>query len=78
MDVQWFPCAKYIPKKYGRYLACTDKNAIHILYWDVDLAKWITPDGKDVIPERKNGMKVVAWMPLPKPYQESVEQLSLF
>ena len=65
----WIPVMERLPEDFDSVLACDRDGYIDIAWgWYVEgKLKWNT--GDDV-----NGNDIVAWMPLPEPYVESVEE----
>lgn len=66
---QWIPVNKELPKKDGEYLVTVGGEAT---FPDVDTAwfyhgHWFT---LSIHPYNQCTVKVIAWMPLPKPYEE--------
>lgn len=62
---KWIPVSERLPSKYGNYLVAVkswDETA-SIIYYDVDHY------GPDWLHDERR-KKVVAWIPLPEPYQE--------
>lgn len=56
---QWIPCSERLPKEYAEYLVCYDNGECYV-YW-LDDSYW----SRGLI-EKEN---IVAWMPLPDPYE---------
>ena len=74
-EAKWIPCSERLPDaKYGKgdsVLCCTETGLMYILYWNG--GNWCVPTGKPhEWVNHKTGWhdKVIAWMPLPKPYRE--------
>lgn len=79
---QWIPCSERLPEKEDVYLVTFDKKCLLENEADVSDMYWV--DGKwqyamiehyehkmpKLIVEPIEELKVVAWMPLPKAYQE--------
>ena len=64
---QWISCDEDLPKKYGRYL-CTFEDG-HV---DVDsYEKFKTISRWHSKTFRGRGTTVIAWMPIPEPYNAS-------
>lgn len=63
----WIPMKKEQPKKSGNYLTCDRLGYMEVLWWadpsgyDIEEGEW----RETATPE-----DVIAWRPLPKPYQE--------
>lgn len=77
-EPHWIPCSERLPDaEYGEgdsVLCCTESGLMYILYWDG--GNWCVPTGEPY--EWVNHItgwhdKVIAWMPLPKPYREDGE-----
>lgn len=71
---RWIPCSEKLPKaEYGEsdsVLVCFENGTQDVLYFDG--SNWRYPTGESYISVNyKNGWhnKVLAWMPLPKPYE---------
>lgn len=54
--LRWIPCSERLPDQNGKHLVVGRQKAINILKFDG--GRWYGKWG------------VVAWMPLPKPYEE--------
>lgn len=67
-ETQWIPCSERLPEEKGKYLV-----TYHPCYWgnvQTDIMVGIDSfRGKTTWAKHEN-QKVIAWMPLPKPYQE--------
>ena len=59
---QWIPCNEKLPDKYGRYLTTNSMIGKWIVDWNI----W-TNEPK---PSWLYNHGVIAWMPLPEPYEE--------
>jgi hypothetical protein len=62
---EWIPCSERLPKIFGTYLVTTEEGKVFEYDYDiltVHLKKWSYC--------RK---EIVAWMPLPKPYEKEGE-----
>ena len=62
IEPNWIPVSERLPEDDGEYLATiydTDEN-----YKYMDIAEW-----EDGIWQYKDYIKVLAWMPLPKPFE---------
>lgn len=75
---EWIPCSERLPHaEYGEgdsVLCCTELGLMYILYWDG--GNWCVPTGEPYHwVNHKTGWhnKVIAWMPLQKPYREDGE-----
>lgn len=78
-DAEWIPCSERLPDaEYGEgdsVLCCTESGLMYILYWHG--GNWCVPTGEPHHwVNHKTGWhdKVIAWMPLPKPYREDGER----
>ena len=61
-NARWIPCSERLPEKDGRYLVtCRNWGA-----WTVDWNIWHNEPKQSWVYEQG----VIAWMPLPEPYQE--------
>jgi hypothetical protein len=74
MDNKWIPVSERLPKaEYGEsdsVLVCFENGTQDVLYFNG--GNWCYPTGEVYISvNHKNGWhnKVVAWMPLPEPYE---------
>lgn len=77
-DAEWIPCSERLPDaEYGEgdsMLCCTESGLMYILYWNG--GNWCASTGEPYHwVNHKTGWhdKVIAWMPLPKPYREDGE-----
>ena len=61
---KWIPVSKKMPKKKGSYLLCLDNDYISTAYYDGN--QWYIGSEKE---------RIVAWMPLPKPYRAESEEV---
>lgn len=57
---EWTPIEEGAPENYGEYLITTKKGFVMVAKLHSDMSSWGLP----------KSMKVVAWMPKPKPYRE--------
>ncbi|WP_373266509.1 DUF551 domain-containing protein [Hungatella hathewayi] len=69
-NMHWIPVADRLPKEDGYYLVTmlTPGNGrpyTDFLYWDA--GDWLTDEAGDSVLEQET--KVVAWRPMPEPYQ---------
>lgn len=77
---KWIPCSERLPEKNGRYLVTRGLNAIGALWNRVYIVNysdlmgikstkifWIGNVGKSDFERIED---VIAWMPLPEPYEE--------
>ena len=78
LNSEWIPCSERLPDaEYGEgdsVLCCTESGLMYILYWHG--GNWCVPTGEPHHwVNHKTGWhdKVIAWMPLPKPYREDGE-----
>ena len=76
-EQRWIPCSERLPEE-GDYKSCiecldgavwyfTENGTMGIGYYYESTKEWSTTD------DLKTDGKVVAWMPLPEPYQEDIE-----
>lgn len=77
-EAEWIPCSERLPDaEYGEgdsMLCCTESGLMYILYWNG--GNWCASTGEPYHwVNHKTGWhdKVIAWMPLPKPYREDGE-----
>ena len=75
---EWIPVSDRLPNaEYGEsesVLCCTELGSMYVLYWNG--GNWCVPTGEPhEWVNHKTGWhnKVIAWMPLPKPYREERE-----
>ena len=59
-EQRWIPCSERLPEERGFYLTTTKDKAVYCDYWNED-----NFDRTEM---------VIAWMPLPEPYQEEGEK----
>lgn len=74
-EAKWIPCSERLPSEDGCYLVCMawDYCAMRVLKW---ADGWNCHRSYDVKVKRENeidGVDIIAWMPLPKPYREDGE-----
>lgn len=68
MSGKWIPCSERLPEKLGEYLV-----TVNTVGWnleettEIDIAYWDDLEGFH------KAEKVIAWMPLPKPYEGEQE-----
>lgn len=55
---QWIPCEERLPKEYNEYLCCDKDGEYYVNY--LEDAYWAR--------EFTESESIVAWMPLPEPY----------
>lgn len=74
-ESEWIPVAERLPEEDGNYLVTMvtpgyldGRPYTNWLYWDSDGRDWVTDEAGDSVPEQET--EVVAWMPLPKPYEQ--------
>lgn len=64
-EPKWIPCSKRLPEDTHEVLCCTDEDEMFVA------TAYVYEDGYDF--DDNEGMawrgEVVAWMPLPKPYE---------
>ena len=68
---QWIPCSERLPERDGAYqlkefaVTINDGGRVYASHasYDFEAHKWIYHNGK-----------IVAWMPLPKPYKEGKDE----
>ena len=58
-EPQWIPCSERLPEERGFYLTTTKDKAVYCDFWNED-----NFDRTEM---------VIAWMPLPKPYEVNSE-----
>lgn len=73
---QWTPCSERLPSDDNDYLVVDGDGEMAVGYyrddadaWDNSCFGWLERDDEDEHPTRLG--KVVAWMPLPKPWKGS-------
>ena len=65
---QWIPCSERLPDRIGRYLVYSTTIPVwkhHILNYDPEYDQWFW----DGLRSEECDIKVLAWMPLPEPYE---------
>lgn len=71
---QWIPCSERLPRKNGRYIVTEKRFAIddrkHIGRYQTVVEE---VNFSNNIWNRANFIEVVAWMPLPEPYEKAGE-----
>lgn len=70
---QWIPCSERLPEPRTAVLGYAPKyNNIYALYYDSVMGWMIwNPIRNDIFPNSQG--EIIAWMPLPDPYQEEGE-----
>lgn len=76
-EQRWIPCSERLPEEddyksciecmYGAVWYFTENGTMGLGYYYESVKEWSTTD------DLKTDGKVVAWMPLPEPYQEKGE-----
>ena len=72
-DGGWIPCSERLPKKSGKYIVTQKRYAIddrthkRPIAVEVDYVEFNSNDGEW---QRANFFEVIAWQPLPAPYQK--------
>lgn len=67
----WIPCSERLPEKYNRVLAYTDAGGYYIAHVN-GCGKFVcTAECVSTVIENSD---VIAWQPLPTPYQQNREQ----
>ena len=70
---KWIPCSERLPKKSGKYIVTQKRYAIddrthkRPIAVEVDYVEFNSKDGEW---QRANFFEVIAWQPLPVPYQK--------
>ena len=67
-EPQWIPCSERLPDRIGRYLVYSTTIPVwkhHILNYDPEYDQWFW----DGLRSEECDIKVLAWMPLPEPYE---------
>ena len=65
---KWIPCSERLPDRIGRYLVYSTTIPVwkhHILNYDPEYDQWFW----DGLRSEECDIKVLAWMPLPEPYE---------
>ena len=71
-EPQWIPCECKLPEEKGEYLV-----TYHPCYWDnvqADVKVGIDSFRGKTTWAKKKHQRVVAWMPLPEPYEEEKDE----
>ena len=63
----WIPCSERLPEEYGEYLVAKHTIGWNCEEYDVNDIAYFDGDGFH------KADRVIAWMPLPEPYQEGGE-----
>lgn len=73
---QWIPCSERLPEKGNEVLVCYDYKGHRSVFTGTlyDDGKFYGYDDEYLTPEGRKYRKAVAWMPLPKPYEERKEE----
>lgn len=66
---EWIPCSERLPEESGTYIVNAIEN--HIVH--VTFAKWMPRIKRWNLTGSRSYWKVIAWMPLPKPYRPEKE-----
>jgi hypothetical protein len=71
-ELVWIPCSERLPSKDGRYLVCMnwDYDNIEVLNWADGWNCCRDLNGKVQRESEIGGADILAWMPLPEPYEE--------
>lgn len=72
IEPQWIPCSERLPEEKGEYLV-----TYHPCYWDNvwdDIKVGIDSFRGKTAWAKKKHQRVIAWMPLPKPYEVENEK----
>lgn len=62
----WIPCSERLPDKSGNYIVCNKHSEIWVANW-FDNTWW-------GIEKKCRWGNIIAWQPLPEPYQQKGEQ----
>lgn len=66
---EWIPCSERLPDESGTYIVnAIENNIIHVTF-----AKWMKRMKKWELTGSRSYWKVIAWQPLPEPYQPGKE-----
>ena len=66
---EWIPCSERLPDESGTYIVnAIENNIIHVTF-----AKWMKRMKKWELTGSRSYWKVIAWQPLPEPYQQGKE-----
>lgn len=68
---EWIPCSERLPNKDGRYLVCMDivQDNIDVLRWADGWNCFRDFDGNVHRKSELDRDTIIAWMPLPKPWE---------
>ena len=69
---QWIPCSTALPSKYDNYLITTEDGMVVFGVYDPREKQWCRYDS--IKSWWLYGIKVLAWIPLPKPYCEDARK----
>lgn len=58
----WIPVSERLPEKGGSYIVCSENKKVYLAYYCKN----------SVVPHWSRG-KIIAWQPLPEPYQPKEE-----
>lgn len=74
-EAEWIPCSERLPSDDGRYLVCMawEYDNMEVLRWADGWNCHRGYDGKISRESEIDGVDIIAWMPLPKPYREDGE-----
>lgn len=64
----WIPVTKGLPEESGKYLATGCNGFIHLLGYSSKHKLFNSHDSFSSDDAHKNAISVLAWMPLPEPY----------
>ena len=69
----WISCSERLPKEYGCYLITTNDGRVDLATFGntKDEKVWSSCDASGFYWLSLRGIEVVAWMPLPEPYEAS-------
>lgn len=69
-EQKWIPCSERLPNQYGNYLVSIEDGETDIASIDPERStKWSLCDAYGFYWADSKGVKIIAWMPLPKPYE---------